>query len=630
MNHRVHFILALSLLLASQPCLADTDNNLPKRHTQEYHTHNLRKLGLEAYFSTTVAPATTGHVNVTFPQEDTRDDETSTDAPSVAQTSELTQEETPLLEDTFTDKPQKEQTLQVVPKTVEPTVAPVAPTTAPVAGAPPEVSEKPEKTPVDEPSVDDGVPVKDEDGMSVKEQDEEEVLLEDTITDETETQEQKEPPTATPNEQVSEVDNNESINNTDEVNFVPQGDLYSETRQYNGSLGEVFVEFSLWSPTRDSMELDFLRIKTAVIDSFDVFVCDASDPIREQGPGYCAVRDKVLLKDSSSIAMDSLVSSASDSAVVAPTMMVLTSTNVNDGNGVVHNSELLIWTTWRVSWGVLQIGSALRNYIEDMYVIEGTTFSEAEKNLKELALLQQIISVETERNIRRGVFQADLNMFLADEAYEVKSSVVGEEVNTFGAMMHPAIIGNGNHADEEGDGNDMMIILFFSGLAVAVCVIATLLYFSCRSRRYNGGQGSKRNIIIVDDTSKTDSDPNSHRSSPVKGPPPMHTYQVDEEEEADEEQLQHSFVIDHEQALQNEPPQQEFHQSLQMEQEDEEVPVTEGDAHTHARSMATNTLAESSMYTSGSGISAITGVSGLENSDTWSVGSMSIDLADWG
>ena len=40
-------------------------------------------------------------------------------------------------------------------------------------------------------------------------------------------------------------------------------------------------------------------------------------------------------------------------------------------------------------------------------------------------------------------------------------------------------------------------------------------------------------------------------------------------------------------------------------------------------------VAQSSMYT-GSAISAITGLSDMENSETWSVGSLSIDLAEWG
>ena len=231
-------------------------------------------------------------------------------------------------------------------------------------------------------------------------------------------------PSAVVNEEESEED---SVN-IPSGDVSSQGDLYSETLQYSESLGEVFVEFSLWCPTKDHMELDFMKLKMGVCGSIDVLVCDATDPIRENGPEYCAVRSDVLLKDAALSAVDNAVGQM-DATVIA-----LASTNVNDASGVVHNSDLLSWTTWRMSWNVIQLGSALRQHIESMYEVDGNTLSDAEKNMKGLALLQQMMAVEMERTLREGVFQDDLNVFL-DGAFTLKSSVVGEEITTFGSMM---------------------------------------------------------------------------------------------------------------------------------------------------------------------------------------------------
>lgn len=422
----------------------------------------------------------------------------------------------------------------------------------------------------------------------------------------------------------SEEPVNEEEASTEQTGVVPsqgtEGALFSETVQHSDSVGEVFVDFSLWSPTGDTLELDFEKLKMGVVEGIDGLVCDVMDPIREEkGSEFCAVRSDVLLKDTSVTALE-----GDD-----PTVIALASTNVNDSSGVVHNSDLLTWSTWRMSWSVTELGEALEQHIETLYEVDGETLTESEKNVKGLALLQQMMAVEMERNLRDGEFQNSLNLYLNGD-FEVSASVVGEEINKFGSMLLPsknsASAGEEQQNGEDEGGSSLLIVFFFVGLGVAAIVAVTLLYFTCRSR-----QNAKNTDKEEGSNAGTESNPDSNNSTPAKA----RQAEIKQDNE---------YVIEHEGALQEEPQQQSFHQQLeptpqQWEEEsvaeddagDEGAQNDEGSVQLGAQSAAGGrSVGQNSMYTAGSGISAITGVSGLEHSDTWSVGSMSIDLADWG
>ena len=426
-----------------------------------------------------------------------------------------------------------------------------------------------------------------------------------------------------PAEPVEEAVNEEGAA-TEQTDVVPsqgnQGTLFSETLQHSDSLGEVFVDFSLWSPTEDTFELDFENLKMGVVEGIDGLVCDAADSIREEkGDEFCAIRSDVLSKNTAVTAVE-----GGD-----PTVIALSSTNVNDASGVVHNSDLLTWSTWRMSWSITELGAALEQHIETLYEVDGETLTESEKNVKGLALLQQMMAVEMERNLRDGEFQNGLNLYL-DGDFEVSASVVGEEINKFGSMLlpskNPTPAGEEQENGEDEGGSSLLIVFFFAGLGVAAIVVVGLLYFTCRSRR-NAKNATKEE----GSNAGTESNPDSNNSTPAKA----RQAEIKQDNE---------YAIEHEGSLQEEPEQQSYHQQLEpTPQQWEEESVAEGDAGDEgdqndeesvqlgAQSAAGGrSVGQNSMYTAGSGISAITGVSGLEHSDTWSVGSMSIDLADWG
>ena len=116
-----------------------------------------------------------------------------------------------------------------------------------------------------------------------------------------------------------------------------------------------------------------------------------------------------------------------------------------------------------------------------------------------------------------------------------------------------------------------------------------------------------RTIVVLDDTSKSCTDSQESTSSPV-------------------------VVVDAEEALKEDAPraqQQTQQQETQRWEGTSSVGASSsvGPGEGDVESQWGRSMAQSSAYTGS--ISAITGVSGLEQSDTWSVGSMSIDLAEW-
>ena len=377
--------------------------------------------------------------------------------------------------------------------------------------------------------------------------------------------------------------------------------LFTETLDYQSIIGEVFVDFSLYSPNVTNLEMNFMKLKMGVCGSLDALVCDQAHPIKEEGPEYCAVRDDILLKDGSpsqSRTEPSLVLSDYD-----VTVMALASTNVKDGSGVILGSSPISWTTWRMSYGILQLGPALKKHIVETY---GSELNETEINAKGVQMLQDMMSENMKRTLADGVFQKDINGFMKD--IMILASVVGEEVSTYEAIMSSS--GSAAHmgqhlAGEDEEGGGLMVVFFFAGLGVACFVIVALLYFSFRSRR--SVVRRKRTIVVLDDTSKSCTDSQESTSSPV-------------------------VVVDAEEALKEDAPraqQQTQQQETQRWEGTSSVGASSsvGPGEGDVESQWGRSMAQSSAYTGS--ISAITGVSGLEQSDTWSVGSMSIDLAEW-
>jgi hypothetical protein len=370
--------------------------------------------------------------------------------------------------------------------------------------------------------------------------------------------------------------------------------LYMTNMEHGVSYGEVYIQFSLFSPNVTNREMNFMKLKLGVSNSINAIICDMSSRVAEMGPDYCAVRAD-LLQASQSRRLDSQTSET--------TVMALSSTNVNDASFVTHSKKVVAWTSWKLGWSVIQIGTALRAQVVDQF---GANLSDEESQTKATMILQQIVSDEFERILREGVFERGLNAYLED--FMVLTSAVGEEVATY-SIVATSVTSSAQgqeSAREDTEGGDLQMIFFFGGIGAAIFLIVVLLYISVRHRRRTVPPQPlpKRTIIIVDDTSKTDSE----RSGSNK-----------------------VMVFDTEAALKDDPPRGQ--QDVEANWEGQSS-VGDGEARgdaeeaTEDQTVAARSMTHSMAHTGS--ISAITGVSGLEGSDTWSVGSMSIDLAEWG
>jgi hypothetical protein len=365
--------------------------------------------------------------------------------------------------------------------------------------------------------------------------------------------------------------------------------LYMTNMEHGVSYGEVFIQFSLFSPNVTNREMNFMKLKMGISNSINAIICDMSSPVAELGLDYCAVRADLLLKmgsHSREIPLDI----TSETAVLASS-----TTNVQDDSSVTQSQKVVSWTSWKLGWDVIQIGAALRSKVTDKF---GANLSDEESLEKATMILQQIMSDEFDRILREGIFERGLNVYLED--FMVLTSAAGEEVATYSVFANSGASAQGQErVPEDAEGSSLMIIFFFGGLGAATLLVVVLLCFSVRYRRKPVPPPAKRTIIIVDDTSKTESD----RSSTDK-----------------------VMVFDTDEALKDDPP--------RGQQDIETNGEAEGDGEVGGDAEATEdqtTEARSTTYSvahTGS-ISAITGVSGLENSDTWSVGSMSMDLAEW-
>lgn len=443
------------------------------------------------------------------------------------------------------------------------------------------------------------------------------------------------------------------------------GDLFFESTDSQDGVGDIFVEFSLYSPNVTNLEINFMKLKMGVCKSLDPLVCDQAHPIREEGPEYCAVRDEVLLRDG-------VADWNRDPIVLTDygmTMMALASTNFKDTEDVIHGQSIA-WTTWRMSYNVIQLGSALLKHINETE--DSANLTPAEVNAVGLAAVQQMMEVNMEHTLRNGALQQDLNYFMKD--IMLVASVVGEEIPSYEPfvkrVVSPAAQGEELQTGEDGEGGGLMVVFFFAGLGVACFVIVTLLYFSFRSRR--SAVRRKRTIVILDDSSKSCTDSqgssaNAQKQQKKKQAQPVvdtavvekdsarasarasarsiaqrastqrasasRPQQEDVEAQPEEAEPEKTSSRHREQQQQQEQQQEQQWDGAssvgnQTEEAGEEEETETQNEDADVESQWGRSMAQSSAYTGS--ISAITGVSGLEHSDTWSVGSMSIDLAEWG
>lgn len=420
---------------------------------------------------------------------------------------------------------------------------------------------------------------------------------------------------ATPDAETTNTDTETTTAETEPptevlVKPVPEEEVWDQvlsTQEYENTMGSVSADFSLYSPNITNSEMNFEKVKLGVCGSINGLICDGAHSIAAQGPEYCAVLDEVLLTDGVSRALQQV--SDPDATVIA-----LGSTFVKDDSGVVQGLTQVSWTTWRVTWDVLRLGPKLREHIQETF---GADLEEAEITKKGVTVLQQMMTVNMDRTLRDGALQKDINNFMVD--IMLITSFVGEEVKTYEPLVAPppdstAQSGLENETGEDGDGGGLMVVLFFAGLGVACFVIVALLYFSFRSRRSKLRR--KRTIVILDDTSKeSGGTPQGAKKGDKQGAP----------QEAQESAQEKMAVMEPEGALEEDPPQG---QQEEGDQQWEEESMAEDVGEADVESQWGRSAAQSSAYTGS--ISAITGVSGLEQSDTWSVGSMSIDLAEWG
>lgn len=399
-----------------------------------------------------------------------------------------------------------------------------------------------------------------------------------------------------------------------------QWDLYSETVEYPESLGYVTADFSLYSPNITVQEMHFVKLSEGLSDSIDGLVCDQAHAVREEGPEYCAVNDEVLL------------SAGSVQARLAPeqlkeheaTIIALATTNVKDDSGTVGGSTSITWTVWRLSWDVLQVGPGLRKHIQDTH----GELSEAEIVVKGREMIQEMMSVSVEQTLNDGTLQKDINDWMKD--IMLLTSEVGEEVATYEPVVAPQHSatheGQELETGEDGEGGGLMVILFFAGLGVACLVIVGLLYYSFRSRRSRIRR--KRTIVILDDTDKESSGSQQQAAAQAAAQAANQGGSQNEPKESAQDQ---SATIEKKDASADDQKPKKEQEGQQHWGDVSSVgansfdPEAEGEAD--VESQWGRSAAQSSAYTGS--ISAITGVSGLEQSDTWSVGSMSIDLAEW-
>lgn len=548
--------------------------------------NGVRRLGLEDYMSytprPTPAPGTSAPAPTTIQPTTRAPTKAPTSAPSLSPS------------DSPTDGPTRAPTLApttpaptVAATTLDPTVAPttLTPTLAPTTLAP---SEAPTDAPTDE--------------VTAENTAKEPETIETTET-EPPTEEEKEELVEQPSEEEEEGEN---------------WNLFSETKPYEDSLGSVSVDFSLYSPNVTVAELNFEKLQLGIRESIDGMICDLGNPVRdEEGVEYCAVRDDLWMTNDQTRKLI---------ADYNTTVMALSATLVKDGSA---GSNKITWSTWRLSWDVLQFSPA---WLESIEQTHGSDLDEAKLNDHGIAMLQEMMTVNMEQTLESRDLQQDINDYMKD--IMLVTSFVGEEVSTYKIFV-PQLSStspSGSELEDDGEGGGLMVILFFAGLGVACLVIVGLLYFSFRSRRSRIRR--KRTIVILDDTGKESEEvekEKGHGTTTTESATPV-TPRAPIVEPKEAAQAQEKVIVmETENAMKQDPPQADNADNAQqrwegesVDEEEQSISPEDGDVE----SQWGRSAAQSSAYTGS--ISAITGVSGLEQSDTWSVGSMSIDLAEWG
>jgi len=374
------------------------------------------------------------------------------------------------------------------------------------------------------------------------------------------------------------------------------------------SLGEIVMSFSLYSPGVETADLDLEVLNQAVGVSIDIMLCDNAS-LSGLEAQHCAIREDLILQDAE---VPATKQAAAVEGQTRP-IMALAAKMAKDSTGIVQRNSFS-WTTWTVQFYLLEEGTLLREYVAAEGA-DSVALTDEEYLAKGLEALQQIMEEELARVIQEGILQQDLTVYMNQEFH---ASVIGEEMKSFAPVVPSPVKETPKPTEapsvEEEEEGSMMIVFFFAGLGVAGCVIVTLLYCSCRRRKRNARAGKdeeedEEQAVPADDylskTSNNSSDKNEK------------TFISEEAEEP----------------VKEEPPKKEKKEARENESEAQETrshrsgsQKSGNDLESHFQAQS---VAQSSMYT-GSAISAITGLSDMENSETWSVGSLSIDLAEWG
>jgi hypothetical protein len=259
---------------------------------------------------------------------------------------------------------------------------------------------------------------------------------------------------------------------------------------------EFIVEVSLWSqdgfPPLD-MASGLQPYKDALLTSVRVMYCE------DTTTNVCIVRDDLLLtfasshlKQGESIASNNVTSTPPPSTKLVPQIDGVKDVGV----------EPLMWTTWQISFQVIQLGI---RYIEQVLkqlqteAEPGTTISSETIIQLVPEMIKHKVTKDIEESIRDGKFDELLHEYLGND--DVVSSVVGEEKETFQASIVPPATESlpqqqtQTVTETSSTTTDLNIIAIYSAIGVAIVSIAAsglAYYYHVQTRKARQPEASRK------------------------------------------------------------------------------------------------------------------------------------------
>ena len=259
---------------------------------------------------------------------------------------------------------------------------------------------------------------------------------------------------------------------------------------------EFVVDFSLWSPegtavkSVDSADHDELaEIQDGVLTSLRSLHC------KDSLTSVCTVRNEWLILSPINLAS----SQTKDMHHNDLTLVVPKISGLN-----LDGFEGNIWTTWDISYQIMQLGAPFIHEILEM--VDEPEATPLEVNQLARDVLQERLVADITSSLRNGTFDMALRNEFKGQGWSLYSSPPGEEGNHFpfdAVSANPAANGNEDHGGDEKFG------IYIAVCAVLACIAGVLFYFYLRKRN----QGMEPQPHQNDVMSALDTD---NESGPVK------------------------------------------------------------------------------------------------------------------